>query len=209
MSTAKSRLLYLVRHGETEGESSIRFHGRNDVPLSGLGRQQMRSLATHLALTPMDGLVHSPLARARESAQILLEAMTHLPAVVEEAPDLIEVNFGAMEGLTQAEIAQSMPQWHAEWRAGRATAYPGGESFAGFAQRVAQAFDGMLARHPQGTLLVVAHKGVIRHGLAHLLGQTREAAAKMDFDLASMTVLSCGAETRIKHLNWTASKMAE
>ena len=36
-----SRLI-LVRHGETEGESSIRYHGRTDVALSELGRAQMR-----------------------------------------------------------------------------------------------------------------------------------------------------------------------
>ena len=28
-----SRRVHLIRHGETEGESSIRYHGRNDVAL--------------------------------------------------------------------------------------------------------------------------------------------------------------------------------
>ena len=39
-SSSRSQLV-LVRHGETEGESSIRYHGRNDVALSALGRAQM------------------------------------------------------------------------------------------------------------------------------------------------------------------------
>src|SRR5208282_5591650 len=45
-STVRHRMiggarLILVRHGETEGESSIRYHGRTDVALSELGRTQM------------------------------------------------------------------------------------------------------------------------------------------------------------------------
>ena len=32
----------LVRHGETTGQSSIRFFGQTDVPLSDVGREQMR-----------------------------------------------------------------------------------------------------------------------------------------------------------------------
>ena len=43
-----NRRIYLVRHGETEGESSIRFHGSNDVPLSDHGRDQIAALSTPL-----------------------------------------------------------------------------------------------------------------------------------------------------------------
>ena len=43
------RRLWLVRHGETEGQSSIRYHGANDVPLSDVGRQQIRALLPLLA----------------------------------------------------------------------------------------------------------------------------------------------------------------
>ena len=43
---------YLVRHGETAGESSVRYHGSNDVPLSAVGRQQVRRLVP--VLRPKD-----------------------------------------------------------------------------------------------------------------------------------------------------------
>ena len=45
---AGSRLnrIVLVRHGETTGESSIRYYGATDVPLSDLGRQQVRAAQT-------------------------------------------------------------------------------------------------------------------------------------------------------------------
>ena len=152
-------MIHLVRHGETTGESSIRYHGRNDVPLSELGREQIERLIPLVQHIQFRAVVHSPLDRAAEAAEILVEGLHRAPSCVEEAPDLVEVDFGEMEGLTKNEIAVRQPQWFAEWEAGRASAFPGGESFAGFDARVVKAFDGLLARHAEGHLLVVAHLG--------------------------------------------------
>ena len=38
----------LIRHGETDGESSVRFHGRTDVALSEEGRAHMRVAAREI-----------------------------------------------------------------------------------------------------------------------------------------------------------------
>lgn len=200
------RALYFVRHGETVGGSSVRFYGRTDVALSDLGREQVRGLVPLLGHVVFRAVVHSPLARARESAAILAAALREPPAVTEEAPDLIEVDFGAIEGLTESEIAARMPGWHRKWRSGTAEGFPGGETFVGFQERMAAAIDGLLARHPVGNLLVVVHKGVIRRALAHLLGLSRDAAAKIDLDLGSLSVLACSdrQQLTLKHLNLTA-----
>lgn len=187
----EARTLYLVRHGETVGGSSVRFYGRTDVALSDLGREQVRGLSPLLSHVSFRAVVHSPLARARESAEILAAALREPPAVTEEAPDLIEVDFGDIEGLTESEIAVQMPGWYREWKSGSATGFPGGETFVGFSQRMVTAVDGLLARHPAGNLLVVVHKGVIRRALAHLLGLSRDAAAKINLDLGSLSVVAC------------------
>ena len=97
-----SRLVYLVRHGETEGESSIRYHGRNDVALSDVGRGQIRRLIPWLAELRLEAVVHSPLCRADESARILVEGLARRPTQMEGHQGLVEVNFGAIEGLTEA-----------------------------------------------------------------------------------------------------------
>jgi len=202
----EERGIYLVRHGETVGGSSVRFYGRTDVALSDLGRQQVRGLAPLLGHVPFQAVVHSPLARARESAEILTAVLREPPAVTEEAPDLIEVDFGEIEGLTESEIAARMPGWYRQWRSGLATGFPGGESFEGFSQRMAAAVDGLLARHPVGNMLVVVHKGVIRRTLAHLLGLSRDAAAKINLDLGSLSIVACSERQQLtlKHLNLTA-----
>jgi broad specificity phosphatase PhoE len=204
--TSPERSLYLVRHGETVGESSVRFFGRTDMALSDTGRQQVRSLVPLLRHVMFQAVVHSPLSRARESAEILSAQLLQPPAVTEEAPDLIEVDFGEIEGLTDGEIAAKMPGWYRDWKSGLASGFPGGETFSGFAQRMQTAVDGLLARHPVGNLLVVVHKGVIKRALAHLLGLSADAAAKINLDLGSLSVIACSdhQQLTLKHLNLTA-----
>src|ERR1700730_7568103 len=103
---AEPERLVLVRHGETVGNSSIRYHGRTDVALSDLGRRQMRAARQWLAAR--DGarglapVFTSPLVRAAESARII--AGDDTAAFVIE--DFVEVDFGLFEGLTAEEIAE-------------------------------------------------------------------------------------------------------
>src|SRR5216684_2826976 len=98
-----SRLI-LVRHGETEGESSIRYHGRTDVPLSELGRAQMRlagrAIKTRHGAKKFTRVFSSPLVRATEGARIVAGDSAQLVTIDE----LAEVHFGLFEGLTADEI---------------------------------------------------------------------------------------------------------
>lgn len=184
------RRLFLVRHGETEGESSIRYHGRNDVPLDGVGRGQALALIEPLQGVQPAAIVHSPLLRAAESAQIIQLGLGLSEELLERDEGLIEIFFGDIEGMTAEEIQAAMPEWYAAWKAGRTDGFPGGESTAGFAARVTRAFREMLERHPRGDLVVVAHRGVLRWGMQHLLGPEEER--DLVVDLGSLTVLLAG-----------------
>lgn len=188
-----------MRHGETEGESSIRYHGHNDVPLAEAGRRQIRALLGPLRGIRPVAVVHSPLHRARESAEILQEGLGLPRELLEEDESLIEVSFGEIEGMTDEEIRLAMPEWHARWRSGRADGYPGGETTAGFAARVRQAFESLVGRHPHGDVLVVAHRGVLRWGGDVLLrpGETRELIV----DLGSLTVLRGSVRYELETFN--------
>lgn len=158
--------LVLVRHGETTGESSIRYHGINDVELSKLGRAQAEAARLALEGEEFDELFASPLSRARETARIILPGRP-----IRLVEDFREVNFGRWEGLTQEEIADRDPELYDEWRTNpRIFGYPGGDSRSEFLTRVGRGLRGLLAggaTYP----LVVAHKGVIRALAAELLGE--------------------------------------
>ena len=166
--------LILVRHGETEGESSIRYHGRTDVPLSDLGRTQMRAVRTELRCPHWQWVFTSPLVRATEGARLIAGESAQL-SVLE---DFVEVHFGLFEGLTAEEIRERYPEHYAHWSTDRLApgyAYPEGEGRRDFAARVIRGIGKMLSlwkpeSHLASTTLLVAHRGVIRTVVHHLTG---------------------------------------
>ncbi len=173
------RRLILVRHGETEGQSSIRYHGRTDVPLSELGRAQLRAvrdtLRQHHQLAKFDRVFSSPLIRATEGARLVGGESSEIVTIEEFA----EVHFGLFEGLTADEIRERFPEDFARWNADRLApgyTYPGGESRAEFLARVDRGSDKMLAlwnlANPvvDDCALLVAHRGVIRQIVRRLAG---------------------------------------
>jgi broad specificity phosphatase PhoE len=172
--------LVLVRHGETEGESSIRYHGRTDVALSELGRAQMRLAGRAIGARHGGGyfarIFSSPLVRASEGARIVAGDSAPLVTIDEFA----EVHFGLFEGLTADEIRRRYPAEFARWNDDRLApgyTYPAGESRTGFADRVERGLERMLALWaPRGDsqpddALLIAHRGVIRAIVRKLTGQ--------------------------------------
>ncbi|MFZ1890396.1 MAG: histidine phosphatase family protein [Candidatus Binataceae bacterium] len=175
--TSPRATLILARHGETAGESSIRYHGRNDVPLSELGRAQMRAARAAIE-TDHGGLAFervftSPLVRAAEGARIIASTVAPAPIALKE---FAEVHFGDFEGLTREEISARFPDEYARWRAdplSPAYTYPGGENRAAFTARVEHGVVLMLSLWtPESATraLVVAHRGVIRTIVKTLTG---------------------------------------
>lgn len=186
---AAPRRLWLVRHGETEGQSSIRFHGRNDVRLSDAGRAQIRALAPLLAGVDFARVVHSPLQRAAESAAILAAACGVPTARLAADERLREISFGACEGMTEAEIAAAHPEFFRAYRAGTHDTFPEGEPRAAFAARVHAAIHELAASPWSGDVLVVSHRGTVRQALRALLGTAPGAPDDFGVELASVSTL--------------------
>lgn len=158
--------IVLVRHGETVGQSSIRYYGATDVALSDSGRAQVREAALALSGDAFGLVLTSPLSRARESAGMV--APNRSLRLVDE---LREIDFGDWEGLTAEEIRARDPILYEAWQQGQpGFDYPGGERRAAFQARIAQAVDSMLSSG-QSSLLVVVHKGVIRAIVREVVGE--------------------------------------
>jgi broad specificity phosphatase PhoE len=163
--------LLLVRHGETDWNRDGRWQGHSDTHLNDVGREQAARLAGEL--DGVDVVYASDLARARETADILA-APLELPVRVDRR--LRERSFGTWEGKTRAEIENDFAAAHAQWLAGDGPGADDAEPFAEFAARVKSFLDDVVGRHPEETVLVVAHGGSIRviHALAKGLDYVRD-----------------------------------
>lgn len=202
--TAAGRL-WLVRHGETEGQSSIRFHGRNDVALADAGRAQIRALAPLLAGIEPSLVVFSPLVRAAESARILATALGWPATRLQADARLQEISFGDCEGMTADEIAAAHPEFWAEQQRGAADAFPGGESRRAFAARVQAGVTAAIAAHGGGDLVLVAHRGTVRQALRHVLrigADAPDPVPQFRVRLGSLSVLRADAAWHVELLDF-------
>lgn len=181
--------IYLIRHGEIDDTTARRFFGATDLPLTVRGQSQVERLAGLLPaglLAPDAGTwcVASPLLRAQQTAEAVAGAAG---LAVHTDADLREMDFGAWEGLTAAEIETRFPGSLKRWiEPGGDTAFPEGESLGEFDERVARARERILAR-PEATVLVFTHGGVVRALICGLLSLSRECFWLFDIQLASVT----------------------
>ena len=64
--------IFLVRHGQSEGNLFRRVQGQTDVELTADGRAQLPYLTKRFAETPLAAVYTSPLRRAEETAAAIV-----------------------------------------------------------------------------------------------------------------------------------------
>jgi probable phosphoglycerate mutase len=152
--------IWLIRHAESEWNARGLWQGQANPPLSQRGRAQAEALASKLRIARFDALVSSDLLRARETAEIVAQAIG-LPLLCDAR--LRERNLGAWSGLTHAEIASRWPVDFARVQARDLDVRPGGgESIRDVALRARGYFEDLARDGASGRIGVVAHGGVIR-----------------------------------------------
>lgn len=153
----------LIRHGETDWNRELRFQGQVDAPLNAVGHEQARRLALRLAGEGAHLLVSSDLMRTQQTAlPINQERLTPFPADMVLEPALREQSFGAVDGMRVPDIQVQYPAAWGQWiKFHPDFAFEGGESTAQFHARVMASLRRLARSHPQQTLLVVTHGGVL------------------------------------------------
>jgi broad specificity phosphatase PhoE len=146
---------YFLRHGQTQWNAEGRFQGHTDIPLNDVGLSQAHAAATTLARCSVDLIIASPLIRARRTAEIVAKHLGK-PLLVDD--ELKERHFGAFEGLVVNEVkaqfglqpherlVRHLPADAEQWHETRA--------------RTVRVIGQWLGRHPDETLLFVAHSGL-------------------------------------------------
>lgn len=173
----------LLRHGEPVG--GRRYRGQLDDALSEHGWEQMwRAVGNS---NEWQQIVTSPLQRCQAFATAL-GARHGMP--VKGDPRLAEVGFGEWEGKTRAELEALIP--------GQVTRFyqdpvnnrpPGAELLDEFVMRVTAGFNAVLNDYRGQSVLVIAHAGVIRAILSHVLSMPLQTMYRINVANAGMTRL--------------------
>src|SRR5207248_5359259 len=145
-----------------------------DPPLSEKGQEQARQLAARLKLMdPPAAIVSSPFARCLRTLAPFLDA-SGLEARTD--PDLGELFIGRWEGLGFEEIVAGDEEMARRFREQDPmfAAAPGGESGHQLRERAVPAVERAVQDVPDGTVVVMAHGGVINAYLGHIMGIERD-----------------------------------
>lgn len=164
MASTKQRLLYLVRHGETQSNARGVLQGALDSPLTRRGRQQALDVAAALrARNVLPALMlASPQGRAQTTLEIIREALPALkgvPARIE--PCLAEMNYGTCQGVPLASLPFD------PWMPKDGAARFGGETGREVQLRALGGLLGVMDK-TSGNVLAVSHGTVMSHLLEAL-----------------------------------------
>jgi broad specificity phosphatase PhoE len=137
---------YYLRHGQTDWNLMGKRMGQQDIPLNATGISQAHAAKELLKSHPITLICHSPLERARHTAEIVNQVL-NVPMV--EIDDLKECCWGIYEGHDKGD-------WSDDWVIGITP--EGAEPRKQFFARSIAAINQALAH--DGTVLIVAHSGV-------------------------------------------------
>lgn len=174
--------ILLARHGETDWSAAGRHTGRTDVPLNAAGHEQAAVLRERLSGRRFARVLVSPLARAVETCEI-----AGLGERAERRDELVELDYGEYEGLTTAEIRESVPGWTV-WSHG----VPGGESPEDAGARVEPVLAELRDDAASGNVAIFAHGHLLRVLAARWIGVDAECGGSLR--LATGTLSELGWE---------------
>jgi probable phosphoglycerate mutase len=184
--------LLLVRHGESAPARDDRpfplVDGQGDPELSPAGREQAFRVAERLEHEDVGAIYVSTLRRTAQTAAPLADRLGLEPRV---DADLREVGLGEWEGGSfRRHMAEGHPIARRMLEEQRWDVIPGAEPADAFAARVRTAVTRIAGAHPDETVVVVSHGGVIGRVLAEASGARSFAFVGTDNAAISHVVVS-------------------
>lgn len=157
--------IVVIRHGDF-----VTGEGVGDPGLSPRGKTQCALLRRRLLesgeLSDATMLLSSPLKRARETAELIVDAIGMGACSVMEFPLLREMYWGVAEGLTWSQLVDK----HGAPNGPEAPFAPGGESWKEFVTRAADALGHVAQQFSGSTIVIVAHTGIIEASFVQFAG---------------------------------------
>jgi Fructose-2,6-bisphosphatase len=152
--------LFLIRHGQTEGNVRGQYQGSLDVDMTEEGILQAKSAKQYLSKVNFSNIYSSPMKRAINTANIIAQDTGHEVRIMN---DLRELDFGKWEGLKFDEINAMYKKDYQGWLDDPYNHPPsGGESFTELIARADKEIKKIVEENPDGSsVAIVSHGAVI------------------------------------------------
>ena len=182
---------WLIRHALVEENARTIVYGTMDVELCPhtLSAQEPMYAALARRLPRPARWLASPLVRTQRTAAAIFRA-GYPEHRLEIVPGLIELDFGAWQGLVHADVPPLLTEApHAFWPLSGTERPPGGESMADGIARVGETLERLARSHEGEDIVAVTHGGAIRAALAHAVGISPDNALHFSVEYISLTRL--------------------
>lgn len=195
------KLLYLLRHGESEGNRDNKFRGRADFDLTDNGRKQAEQAGRFLKGTPFDAIYSSPLKRAQDTA-LIINTFLNTKIIVDHSFN--NIRLGSWEGKPKDFVRERFPaQWHLWIKNPESLNVEGMETLDEVMERSLKKVNEIRESY-SGNVLVVTHRAVLKPLIAGLLGIEKPYFWKVNVDAAAISIIEWMDSERgwmLKNLN--------
>jgi len=160
--------LFLIRHGQSDGNAEGRFGGHGPTPLSKLGEKQAQLTAKMLSREGITAIYSSDLLRAVQTAEAL-SRLVSIPVVQTSA--FRERHVGVLEGLTFDESKAEFPKdYYALVNRNIHHVITEGESYRQLLRRTTSELRTIVSKHSGGRIAIFSHTGAICFLILNLMG---------------------------------------
>ena len=184
-------LLLLIRHGENDYVKTSKLAGRlPGVHLNDRGQKQAEALGEALKDVPIKAVYSSPLERAMETAESIVN--TRKLKIIQE-PDLMDTDVGSWQGRSW-KVLRHTKAWKIVQGAPSRFRFPEGESFPETQMRIVNVLERIIQKYkkPQDVIAIVFHADPIKLAVSHFLGLPLDNFQRLGCDTGSLTVLHTG-----------------
>lgn len=193
--------LFMVRHGRTAWNKSEVFRGIADIPLDEVGRRQASLVRDALVSQAPRAvsIVSSPLARGRETAEIIAGAFSALEVRVD--PFFTDIDVGEWNGLTLSEVQARYPGIYEKWvREPHLVPFPGGQDLKEVQDQAWAGIVALMSEVREADVILVSHRLVLKTLILKIIGAGLDSFWNLRLDTGSISVLETGcygAEDRL------------
>lgn len=160
---------YIIRHAHKEKGNFYNPQLRHqDEPINQQGQAEARKLWSYLCDKNISAIYISGYQRTAQTIDYVAGQAGIMPIVDER---LNEIDNGRFDGLSEAEIQQNYPDILKAYRERSADfRFPDGETGEDVRHRMASFLEEKRQAHPEESIVIVTHEGLIRLTACHILG---------------------------------------